>query len=146
MVTDSGELSLWHRAGRLSDGFGTTLYRVVWSPLLGSWSYGFLPPTAYHWKSLLIQKMNPELEEVAISELQAEPWVPERYEHITEMPLEEQLLAWDKARFEEAIGYAQRTGFSRAYLWGVEWWYWMKERHGHGEYWDISKRLFRPEL
>lgn len=147
MITDSGELSTWRRSSFLAESFGTTMYRVVWNPVVGFFSYDFLPPAAYRIRAdLVLQRDSKYPTRVEISELQAEPWVPGDYEHIADMPLEEQFLAWDEERLEEAIDYARRTGLSRAYLWGAEWWYWLKEKHGHAEYWDIAKKLFREDI
>ncbi|MFA4931278.1 MAG: hypothetical protein WC570_05445 [Patescibacteria group bacterium] len=42
-------------------------------------------------------------------------------------------------RLEKNFDYASRVGFSRAYLWGVEWWYWMKETNNDPSFWEAVK-------
>ena len=42
---------------------------------------------------------------------------------------------FNDATLREHVEYAQRTGFDEFYLWGVEWWYWIKLQ-GHPEVWD----------
>ena len=44
-------------------------------------------------------------------------------------------------RMKKHIDYAQRVGASRVYLWGVEWWYFMKEMHGVNAYVDMVAEL-----
>ena len=55
--------------------------------------------------------------------------------------IEEQLKAFDINQFKENIEYAEEVGFERNYLWGPEWWYWMKEK-GHPEFWEEAEKLF----
>ena len=38
------------------------------------------------------------------------------------------------------IDYAKQAGFSDYYLWGAEWWYYLKQNN-HPEYWDYVKGL-----
>ena len=45
-------------------------------------------------------------------------------------------------KFNENIEYAKKTGFDEMYLWGVEWWYWMKQK-GDNSYWNRVKELFK---
>jgi hypothetical protein len=136
MVTDSGELSFWTRTARASDIFGTTMYRVVWSKWFGYWSYDWiLPPFAYRFK-LWFNGRTPD--KAYISELQAEPWIPDM--NLFDASLDEQFKSMSLKQMEKNINTAARTGMSRAYLWGAEWWYWL-EKQGHGEYVDFVKNL-----
>jgi hypothetical protein len=43
--------------------------------------------------------------------------------------------------FKKYVNFAQKTGFDEVYLWGVEWWYFMKEK-GYPEYLEYAKNLF----
>ena len=74
-----------------------------------------------------------------IVELQAEPWGPKM---IYETPLEEQNKSMNLEKFKEIIDYTQRTGFDEAYLWGAEWWYWLKEKHNNETIWQEAQKLF----
>ena len=72
-------------------------------------------------------------------ELAAEPWGAEQ---TWELSLEEQLKLMDVEEFERSIDYARRTGFSEAYLWGAEWWYWLKTKYNNESMWEEAKKLF----
>ena len=45
------------------------------------------------------------------------------------------------ARAQSTVEYASRTGFDEIYLWGVEWWYWLREKQGDGRFWRLGKGL-----
>lgn len=136
VITDSGELSSWRKAARFSDVFGTTMYRVTWNEY---WGYGVypLPPAFYRLKARL-WGLQPSA--VVISELQAEPWPPGT--HLPQTPIEEQLKSMSLNRFTEQINFATDTGFREAWLWGVEWWYWMKQ-NGHPEFWEAARNIYK---
>ena len=138
VITDSGELSSWRRAIGFGDAFGTTIYRVTWNYWLG---YGYypLPPGYYRFKARL---WGVDPADVLITELQAEPWTPGR--SMVEVPLAEQFRAMDLQRFQDNLLFARQTGFGDVYLWGAEWWYWLKEKQGHPEFWEAARKLFQP--
>lgn len=138
IITDSGELSLWLRTPRYADILGTTMYRVVWNKYLGYFKHLY-PPAFYYWRSLLAQKLF-KIDKVITSELQAEPWVPEG-KFIKDISLEKQFESIDLDRLRENINFARRSGFSEAYLWGVEWWYWLKKQ-GEESFWEEMRNDF----
>ena len=123
LVTDSGELSTWRRTARVADLFGTTMYRVVWNKFWGYLSYDWLPPSFYRLKLWLNQR---DTKQAYIMELQAEPWITNQ--PIEQMPMTEQYKSMNLDRLKKNLEYAGQTGFPRAYLWGAEWWYWLKEK------------------
>jgi len=45
-------------------------------------------------------------------------------------------------RFKQNIEFAKRTGLDKFYLWGAEWWYWLKEKQNQPEIWNEAKLLF----
>ena len=138
IITDSGELRPWITPMRESDIFGTTLYRVVDTPWVGPFQYPFRP-WVYRVKSDLIRKVfAPNNQKTIISELQAEPWATQT---LTELPIETQLERFSLDRFKNSVDFARRTGFTESYLWGVEWWYYLKENN-HPEYLEFAKSLF----
>ena len=49
----------------------------------------------------------------------------------------------DGKRLVGHVNYAKRTGFAGAYLWGAEWWYWLKQEQGVDELWDEAIKLFK---
>lgn len=138
IITDAGELRPWRSPMQLSDIFGTTLYRVVEAPLLGQFQYPFRP-YIYRIRSDLVRKIfAPNNQKTIISELQAEGWANEPLKYI---PIEEQIKNFSLDQFRENVSFARKTGFSEAYLWGVEWWYYLAA-NAHPEYINFAKGLF----
>lgn len=140
LVTDSGELSTWRRSIRAGDYFGTTIYRVVRLPKGSIVTYDWLPPALYRWKARIWGR---RMDTVFISELQAEPWFTQT--SVQETPIETQEETMNVERLKKHLAYARRVGSPRAYLWGVEWWYWMKEKQGDSRYWDTIKDLHKDQ-
>ena len=130
ILTDSGELSAWFRASRKSDIFGTTLYKIVWNKYLKYINYP-IPAWFYSLRAKIIRKP------IIISELQAEPWGPKA---ITEMSLEEQSKSMSLEKFREIIEFEKQTGISEVYLWGGEWWFWLKNIKGDDSMWEEVKK------
>ena len=131
LVTDSGEISTWRRSIQVGGFFGTTVYRVVRTPRGRVVTYDWLPPAFYRWKARLLGR---GIETVFISELQAEPWFTGVGAKDTPQAVQEETMSL--ARLEKNFDYARRIGAPRAYLWGVEWWYWMREKQGEAGYWE----------
>jgi len=46
-------------------------------------------------------------------------------------------------RFEDSINYAKRIGFDTIYLWGGEWWYWLKTVHTNDSFWQAAKQIIQ---
>ncbi len=136
MVTDSGELSYWHEAAKRGDIFGTTLYRIIHKEPFGYIKYP-LGPNFFrlkgHFVGLFADQSN-----IIISELQAEPWGPKR---LDEMSIEEQYKSMNPQIFSDIVEYAQKTNFSSSYLWGAEWWYWLKEEKENNEMWQAAEEV-----
>lgn len=135
IVTDSGELSVWWQAAERADVFGSTLYRMIYKPPFGYVTYP-LGPNFFRIKALLARIVTGQ-KNFIISELQAEPW-PNDW--ILNVSVDEQYKTMNPEKFKEIIEYTQKTKFEEAYLWGVEWWYWLKEKHNMPEMWNIAKR------
>jgi hypothetical protein len=138
VTTDSGELSLWTTFGRSVDALGVSVYRVVQNPLIGIWRYWFLPPRFYRIKALALRPFG--VRNVYVSEFQMEPW---SNQPLPQTSVDDQLKTFDLAQMKKNISYASRIGLSPVDVWGIEWWYWMKEKHGHPEFWEEAKSIFR---
>lgn len=139
ILTDSGELRFWVTPMRLSDYFGTTLYRTVVNDWLGTFHYP-LKPWFYRLKGSLVKKFfAPQNQKIIITELQAEPWTTE---FITHVPLKKQIQDFPIEQFKNNVNFAKMVGFEEIYFWGTEWWYWMKSQ-GYPEYWDHAKEIFK---
>ncbi|HUW71712.1 MAG TPA: endo-1,4-beta-xylanase [Candidatus Humimicrobiaceae bacterium] len=139
IISDSGEFSFWIRAARLGDMVGTTLHRRAWFKELGIYvRYPFTP--SYYWRRAeIIRKFFGK--KVISVELQAEPWGPTL---LYWLPLEEQEKTMNLKQFKKNIEFAEKTGLDTFYLWGAEWWYWMKVKQNQPEIWQEAKKLFVP--
>lgn len=136
IVTDSGELSTWMNAAERADIFGTTMYRNIYRQ---GWGYYVYPlgPRFFSAKRWLIRTFA-EQEKAVVIELQAEPWVSGWTVHRS---LEEQFGSMNEEKMREIVGYAKQGGFSQIYLWGAEWWYWLKVEKNHPELWEEMRAL-----
>ncbi len=139
LVTDSGNLGTWTGAYKRGDMFGTSVYVHLWNPELGPLKT-VVPPWFYRVKDNVMAVFYSEKPTVLI-ELSAEPWL---IEPITQAPIEVQLSRMNLQKFEEILEYAAGTHFDKQYLWGAEWWYWLKLQ-GHSEMWERGQRLFGKE-
>ena len=77
--------------------------------------------------------------EVIAVELQAEPWCPNL---VYDCELAEQEKTMNLEQFKKNIEFARNTGLKEFYLWGGEWWYWLKEKQNNPEIWDEARKLF----
>lgn len=137
IVTDSGELSLWVQAAKRADIFGTTMYRTIWKEGIGYFEYP-VGPRFFQFKNALI-KLFAQQNKAIVIELQAEPWIGGS---TTDGLLVEQFKSMNVAQLKDNVEYAEKVGFPEIYLWGVEWWYWLKVTQGHPELWDTAKDLY----
>ncbi|MBI2054165.1 MAG: endo-1,4-beta-xylanase [Candidatus Staskawiczbacteria bacterium] len=140
VASDSGENSFWFSAAKNGDIVGITIYRKVWGHITDSLGFYINLPYSpvYYWrKAQLIKKIFNK--EVISTELQAEPWGPVPFYNLS---LKEQEKSMNEAVFKRNIEYARRTGLKEFYLWGAEWWYWMKETQNKPQIWNEAKNLF----
>ncbi|MBU4129142.1 endo-1,4-beta-xylanase [Patescibacteria group bacterium] len=159
IISDSGEGSFWFQAARFGDIVGTTMYKKVWlNPLLtvekienltklplfsekfshlGFYLHYPLPPAFYWRKANYIEKIFNK--KVMVVELQAEPWGPKLSYDLT---MAEQKKTMNLEQFRYNIDFAKKTGLDTFYLWGGEWWYWLKEKQNQPEIWNEAKKLF----
>ena len=137
ILTDSGEWGTWIKLAKKSDVLGISMYRAVWKKVFG---YIFYPlrPIFYHRKAELTQLFAGK-KQIIVTELQAEPWVQGE---LKETPLKEQFKTLSPELFLENIDYARRSGYDFFYLWGAEWWHWLKENHEKDEIWNEARKLF----
>ncbi len=136
LVTDSGNLGLWADAYKHGDAFGTSVYVYFWNPELGQFKT-VLPPWFYRVKENFITLFYGEKPTYLI-ELSAEPWL---LEPVVNVDIETQYTRMDLAKVDEIIAYARETRYDKQYLWGAEWWYWLKKK-GHPELWVRGQEIF----
>lgn len=141
MVTESGELSTWIQGAKRADIIGTSMYRVTWNNFWGYFYYP-IPPAYYYYKAKYITDKYPA-QSVIVSELQVEPWTTKPILFET---LADQFESMDFDQVQENIEYAKTTGFEEVYLWGVEWWWWLKYVKNIPEFWDYGEQLFAEQL
>jgi len=137
IISDSGEGSFWIKAAKLGDIVGITMYKKVWFSQLGFYVHYPFPPTFYWRKAKIIEKFFGK--KVICVELQAEPWGPKL---LYDSPLEEQEKTMDLERFQKNVEFAKKTGLDKFYLWGAEWWYWLKEKQNDPAIWNEARKLF----
>ena len=143
LVTDGGEFGLWLRSAKAGDIFGTTMYRRVYprfiGPIFGVVDY-HIDPSFFRLKAMIIRWLvGDESKEIIVVELQAEPWGSVEIPHLS---YDEQISIYSPDFFRETIEYARQTGFDEYFLWGSEWWYYLKEKKGDGRMWEGVQRLF----
>ena len=97
-----------------------------------------LPVWFYTERERLIRNLLQKPGETIIIELQAEAW----FESTTLIDVSPQLQrdVFRPDLFMANVDLARRTQVPRIYLWGVEWWYWMRAR-GYPEYIDCAQRV-----
>ncbi|HOX61104.1 MAG TPA: beta-galactosidase [Candidatus Magasanikbacteria bacterium] len=138
IVTDSGELSDWREAASAADKFGVTLYRRVRTPNNYIWNYSWIPAGWYTLHAFLVGR-NPA--DMYIMELQAEPWFSDA--SVMDTPLAIQYRTMSLKYFEKNLDYVTHIGTPRAYLWGVEWWYWMRDKQNVTGFLDMAREALR---
>lgn len=138
VITDSGEGSFWITASRLGDIPGTTMYKKVWVHQIKRYVTWPFPSVFYHRKAEIIKKLFNK--EMISTELQAEPWGPTL---LADSPIEEQEKTMNLEQFRYNIEFAKNTGLKEFYLWGAEWWYWLKEKQQKPEIWNEARKLFQ---
>ena len=106
--------------------------------MLGYQRYPF-SPAAYTRKARLVEG---RVGRIISTEVQMEPWSPAG---IIGLPVEEQFRSFPIERFSENLEFVKKTGFDTFYLWGVEWWAWMREKHNDPRFWEQAKTLYRQD-
>ncbi len=137
LLTDSGELGGWYGTMRRADVFGTTMYRIIHNKFFGFVEYPISP--IYYKRRFLLYKPFVRADKIINVELQAEPWAKT---NLREDPLETQYISFGPEQFRKNIEYARSSGISPAYLWGAEWWYYLKKERGVDTFWEEAKKLW----
>lgn len=140
IVSDTGEQSFWLKPAKIGDIIGITMYRKVWVHItddLGFY-YSFpLPAVSYFDRAQIIKALYGK--KVINVELQAEPWVSS----VSDNSLLQQGGSMNLDQFRDNINYAKKSGLDTFYLWGAEWWYYMKEKHNDRSIWNEARDLLK---
>jgi len=133
-MTVSGEIEPWADMLGKADVLGISMYRKTWNQVLGYFVYP-LTHSFYTWRLMLADVF---FKQVIVSELQAEPWFPES---LHSKPLSYWYDAFDAKAFEDNIKFIEATHAKEVYLWGAEWWVYMKV-HGDERLWNVARKIF----
>lgn len=135
-TTASGELSTWlFEPKNLQVGF--SVYRTISNRWIKKWSYWFLPSWFYTRKIALRNFLRGG--SMYVSEFQMEPWVQG---DIRTMSDKEHFYTFDLKQMRSNLVYASRLHVPEIHFWGAEWWYWVKTKKNHPEFWEEMKRVF----
>jgi hypothetical protein len=78
-----------------------------------------------------------------IGELQAEPFESPTVD-VRQVPTD-QAASFSARRLDANVELAARSGASRVYLWGAEWWLYLRDARGEPELWTKARQLFRGD-
>ena len=133
--TTSGEQSLWILSVSRIDVLGVSLYREVYTPIIGP----FVFPHSPLFYSLQRALAEPFVDKVIVSELQAEPWFESGlYEQ--ERTVTQLYEAFPVEDLDANVRFAQSVGVDEVYFWGVEWWMWLKQMD-EPRLWDGARAI-----
>jgi len=137
IVSRSNNAIGWPIGEPQGDISAVSVYKRVWDKTITkryfeypfpAWFYG----TLAGWNELLHGT------DTYIHELQTEAWLPEGFS-MTTAPVEEYYKSLSPERLRTRIEYGKATGMRRMDLWGVEWWYYMKQKRGAPELWNVAR-------
>lgn len=129
----------WPVHPQLPDETGISIYRRVWTPILGR--YIEYPFPAWYYAFLAGGEKIMTRRDTVIHELQTEPWPPHGTP-FTQVTLAEQNKSFNAARFIDTINFAKATGMRPIDLWGAEYWYYRLEKLHDPSLWQTAKRIF----
>ena len=119
------------------DKFGISVYKRVWDKSFTKRYYEY-PLPAWFYAGLAGGAEILTGKNMIIHELQAESWLPEGMSMKT-APLSEINKSLNSIRLKDRIKYAEATGMRDIYLWGPEWWLYLKESRNYPDLWDTAK-------
>lgn len=120
-----------------ADLVGISVYKRIWDKTITKRYYEYpLPPWFYAALAGYTELFTDR--NMYIHELQAEPWLPEGYS-LKSASIDEMYKSMNTTILKKRLSYAKDTGMKQIDLWGVEWWYYMKEKRNAPEMWDTAK-------
>ncbi len=136
IITESGDTGNWIRGASLGDILGVSYYGISYEN--GSYrTHDTENKTPLDWAIWALETGKPTW----MIELQAEPWGPRDNKSLL---YEESLKSMDPQRLIEHLIFVKKAGFKDVYLWGLEWWLWMKD-NGHPEMWNLAKEIYSQQ-
>lgn len=125
--------------GPKPDLFGFSIYRYFFDK--GEYRHASRKPVFYWLRACLIRVLR--WRGVFIHELQAEPWGPGA---TVDMSLQSQLDTMGIDRVREAVEFAKHTGLKPIDIWGLEWWYYLREKHNHRLIWEYMRTVYERQM
>jgi hypothetical protein len=119
------------------DMFGVSIYKRVWDKTVTHRYYEY-PFPAWFYAFLAGAGKIATGKDMIVHELQTEAWLPEGYD-IKNAPLSELSKTMNDNRLWHRIEYGKGTGMKTVDMWGVEWWYQMKQLRGQPGLWQTAK-------
>jgi hypothetical protein len=124
-----------------ADIVGGSIYKRVYDRVsqryfeypIPAWFYGFLAEAT----NITTDR------DMFVHELQAEPWPAPGFA-VKDAPVEELYKTMNSARLAERLDYAKKTGMKTVDLWGLEWWYQMRQLRDNPELWETVRTVTRP--
>ncbi len=117
--------------------FGISIYKRVWDKSITK-RYFEYPMPAWFYSALAGGGEIATGNDMAIHELQVESWLPSTFDMKT-APIDEMYKSMNPERLKDRIRYGVATGMREVYLWGPEWWLYLKEKRNAPELWDTAK-------
>lgn len=128
----------WPVGNPRADEVGAAVYKRVWDKTVTR-RYFEYPIPAWYYSFLAGMTELTTGRNTFIHELQAEPWLDERFGSTKDAPLEEQYKSMNPELFRGRLEYGIDTGMRTIDLWGAEWWYYLKVKRDAPEMWDTAK-------
>ncbi len=119
------------------DKFGISIYKRVWDKTFTK-RYFEYPMPAWFYSSLAGGAEILTGNDMVIHELQVESWLPDDFDMKT-ASIDEVYKSMNPERLKDRIKYGVATGMREIYLWGPEWWLYLKDKKGAPELWDTAK-------
>ncbi len=120
------------------DMFGISIYRYFYNK--GKYRCARRPALFYRCRAWLIKIVTGR--PVFIHELQTEPWGRQA---IIKISLREQAKTMDANKFQQVTRLAKQSKLTPVYLWGLEWWFWLKVRHNNPVLWHHAHKRLQEE-
>lgn len=119
------------------DEWAISVYKRVWDKTLTKRYFEYpIPAWYYAFRAGFVQLTRGH--NSFIHELQTEAW-PAADQGIKDATIEEQNKSLDARRLKDRIKYGEATGMRKVDMWGVEWWYWRKEKKNDPSLWNVGK-------
>jgi hypothetical protein len=124
------------------DEWAISVYKRVWDKTITRRNFEYPIPAWYYafragWTEITRGR------DSFIHELQTEPWIPDTIGGIKDASIPEQDKTLNASRLDDRIQYGIATGMREVDMWGVEWWYWRKEKFNDPSLWNVAKTALK---